>query len=165
MCSTELTTDWMEWLASQALAFDPTNFDPIAKRLDRAAWPASEWGDRWLVSPFWFDAKFLALSAVKTLRPRERAYYERFLEAKSQVLAPTFVIARRGEGDRLPIQNPKFAWHSPIGRDTPILWVDDFKIRPPRSTRSSPPAPRPAPVETLGANPAGRSDCPPRDPV
>lgn len=82
--------------------------------------------DRWVVSSFWFDSLFLALDALKTTRPRFPRYRARFLEARADVLPPTFVVARPQDREHLGIQDPRYAWHRPIGWDTPVLTVDDF---------------------------------------
>jgi 2-amino-4-hydroxy-6-hydroxymethyldihydropteridine diphosphokinase len=84
-------------------------------------------GDGWLVSSFWFDALFLSLDSLKTTRPRYRRFLEQFLEARARVLAPTFVVARPQDRERLGIHDQRYAWQRPIGWDAPVLAVDDFE--------------------------------------
>jgi 2-amino-4-hydroxy-6-hydroxymethyldihydropteridine diphosphokinase len=82
--------------------------------------------ETWLVSHFWFDTLFLFLDSLKTPRPRFPRFREQFLEARSTAPPPTFVVARPVDRERFGIQDPRFAWHRPIGWDTPVLEVDDF---------------------------------------
>jgi hypothetical protein len=83
--------------------------------------------ESWLVSPFWFDAVFLSHDSLKSSRPRCLRYREQFLEARSRILPPTFVVARTSDLAKFAIQDPRFEWFRPIGWDTPVLEVDDFE--------------------------------------
>lgn len=96
--------------------------------LDREAWTAARWGDRWLVSHFWFDATVLSLSTFKTARPTTRllAFLDRVKDIRSRLVRPTFVIARPEDCKHLGTHDPKLLWQWPVGQDTPILRVDDF---------------------------------------
>jgi 2-amino-4-hydroxy-6-hydroxymethyldihydropteridine diphosphokinase len=94
--------------------------------LDPAFWSASDWGDRWLVSHFWFDALYLSLGTAKGVRPQFARLTERFLEARARVLPPTFVVARPSDCERLGLHAPQDPRPTPIGRDTPVLRVEDF---------------------------------------
>ena len=80
----------------------------------------------WLVSHFWFDVEFLTLDSLKAARPRFTRFYEEFLEARSNLLPPTFVVARPVDLERMGLRDHRCDWQWPIGRDTPILEVKDF---------------------------------------
>lgn len=83
-------------------------------------WTPERSGDGWLVSDFWFDAGFAALDAEVAAHPGLR---ERFLEARRQVLAPTFAVAARGARRLFSRGSP--AWRGAPGLgDVPILEVD-----------------------------------------
>lgn len=101
--------------------------DLLIHRLDSASWTPERWGDRWLVSPFWFDALYLWLTKSETSPPRSPGAGRRFLEARGRVLSPTFVIARPGDHKQLGLDNPQLSWRHPVGRETPILTVHDFE--------------------------------------
>jgi 2-amino-4-hydroxy-6-hydroxymethyldihydropteridine diphosphokinase len=58
-------------------------------RADR--WTAAEGGDRWLVSDFWFDHILQHDPSRVNLKPEEEVFLERFLQARRQVIEPTFV--------------------------------------------------------------------------
>jgi 2-amino-4-hydroxy-6-hydroxymethyldihydropteridine diphosphokinase len=60
-------------------------------RADR--WSPELWGDRWVVTDFWFDAIALrARSWLETDPSRWDDFRGRFLEARRTVLRPTFVV-------------------------------------------------------------------------
>jgi 2-amino-4-hydroxy-6-hydroxymethyldihydropteridine diphosphokinase len=100
----ELASDWLDAQACSALVPD----------------------DGWLVSHFWFDALFLSLDSLKSLRPRFPAFVSQFQEARRRVLSPTFVVAQAADCQRFRLLDPRYAWRRPIGWDTPVLVVDDF---------------------------------------
>jgi 2-amino-4-hydroxy-6-hydroxymethyldihydropteridine diphosphokinase len=94
--------------------------------LDVASCAALVAGDGWLVSHFWFDALFLSLDSLKSLRPRFPGFVRLFLEARRRVYPPTFVVARTADLPRLGLHDPRYAWRRPIGWDTPVVAVDDL---------------------------------------
>ena len=95
--------------------------------LDPPACAALVSDDGWLVSHFWFDALFLSLDSLKSLRPRFPAFVSRFLEARRNVLPPTFVVARPADCNRLGLRDARYSWRRPIGWDAPVLVVDEFE--------------------------------------
>jgi 2-amino-4-hydroxy-6-hydroxymethyldihydropteridine diphosphokinase len=106
--------------------FAPLPPSVIAHWLDAKAFSSTVETQTWLVSRFWFDTTFLALDSLKTARPRFSRFRHQFLEERSRVLAPTFVVARLQDREGLGLQDSRFQWFRPIGWDTPILEVEDF---------------------------------------
>jgi 2-amino-4-hydroxy-6-hydroxymethyldihydropteridine diphosphokinase len=104
-----------------ALLAKPELLDLVVRLMVVDRWSGSEERDRWLVSDFWFDQFFLSLDTLRTSRPRFPLFRERFLEARSQVIAPTFVVALPEQVRRLRLRDPQRSWQRPIGWDTPIL--------------------------------------------
>ena len=102
-------------------------FEHAARWLQRDSWSAAAWGDRWVVSSFWFDGFYLPFDTSKTARARSLPFFERLLEARRQALPPTFVVARRQDRERFGLSDPDLAWQAPLGRDTPIVWVNDYQ--------------------------------------
>ena len=122
----QVTGSGAPWDVVRAMTTDPPD-DVVCRRLApvEAAALVPEGG--WLATDFWFDARFLALDSLKSARPRLPRFRERFLEARAGVLPPTFVVARPEDVNRLGLFDETYAWQRPIGRDAPILVVDDFQ--------------------------------------
>ena len=100
-----------------------------ARELRADRWTTDLWGDRWVITDFWFDDLFPLARARTGDRDRDaQAMTGRFYAARREVLEPTFVV--------LTSRNP---WHSaseplavwarrthpdaPVGCETPILRV------------------------------------------
>jgi 2-amino-4-hydroxy-6-hydroxymethyldihydropteridine diphosphokinase len=87
-------------------------------------WPARDWGQAWVTSHFWFDAFYLSMDSLKSGRPRNLAFKEQFLEAREEVIQPTFVVASPKDAQRLGLRDKSLEWQRPIGWDTPLLVTD-----------------------------------------
>jgi hypothetical protein len=100
--------DWYAILEQKAREFD----------LDR--WSAGLWGDRWIVSDFWFDGMF---RDAESRVPDPEGWRERFLEVRARVLRPTFVVATNPYTySQLRGWISRNLKRTPVGRDVPILW-------------------------------------------
>lgn len=107
-------------------SLEGNDFSHVSGWLDAEACASLVPADGWLVSHFWFDTLFPGLDSLKTLRPRHRRDVEEFLETRSRVLQPTFVVARPTDVERFGIQDPRYAWRRPVGWDSPVVLVADF---------------------------------------
>lgn len=73
--------------------------EQTAAELRRDRWSDALWGDRWVVTDFWFDGLFRrACDAIPTSDfPR---FHGRFLELQPTVITPTFLVLDRRPGPR-----------------------------------------------------------------
>ena len=121
----DVSTEWAETLRPNLAELFPINFGHVVRRLERELESAVEGDDRWRISPFWFDAHYLSMDSIKSARPRCLPFLERFLATRASVLRPTFVAATRDQVRRLGLDDPRLGWQYPVGRDTPVVVVDD----------------------------------------
>jgi 2-amino-4-hydroxy-6-hydroxymethyldihydropteridine diphosphokinase len=107
------------------LLADP-DWDSLAEQkrieLDAERWAAEVWGDRWIVTDFWFDRVYRdALARID--ESGADAWRTRFLQARSEVLQPTFLVATHAYTYwQLRLWLDRNRELSPIGREVPILW-------------------------------------------
>jgi 2-amino-4-hydroxy-6-hydroxymethyldihydropteridine diphosphokinase len=94
-------------------------FKQLCQELDVERWPVQRWGDRWIVSDFWFDDIGRLILSAANHGPELQ---DQFLEARGRVLAPTFVVAPLGWAKSLS-RLPGGFFRPPLG-DVPVLEVD-----------------------------------------
>ena len=107
-------TDWNAVLEQKAREFD-----------------ARRWsGERWVVTPFWFD--LIDRDASQNVSdPLE--WRERFLQGRDQVIRPTFLVATNAYTYwQLRLWLELNRDKDPIGRDVPLFWPrPDEPLTPP----------------------------------
>ena len=94
--------------------------------MSTGTFPTTTLDESWIVSHYWSDVSFLMQKSLKSVLPRRTRYFEAFLDQRSRAWAPTFVVARPIDCERLGLKDSRFEWQRPVGRDTPILEVKDF---------------------------------------
>ena len=99
--------------------------EQVATELRRDRWSEDDWGDRWVVTDFWFDRIYL--TARSSTAPSEfGSFHQRFLELRPQVIAPTMLVLDR----RIQIAevqgyfDDEYSPFPKIGRAVPTLRPD-----------------------------------------
>jgi 2-amino-4-hydroxy-6-hydroxymethyldihydropteridine diphosphokinase len=94
--------------------------DEKAREYEASRWSADIWGDRWVVSDFWFDR--LVRDASHRLDGEERdRWRERFAERKSCVIRPTFLVAPPYSLSQIRLWSELNPDDPLGGRDVPVL--------------------------------------------
>ncbi len=80
---------WQESVADYSRLLEQT-----ATELRRDRWDEEYWGDRWVVTDFWFD---WIHGMVRSVVPPSvfTSFHDRFLELRPQVIAPTMLVLDR----------------------------------------------------------------------
>jgi 2-amino-4-hydroxy-6-hydroxymethyldihydropteridine diphosphokinase len=90
-------------------------------RADR--WSAEIWGDRWIVTDFWFDQIYRD-ALFRMDQTEADAWRERFLQARAEVLPPTFLVATHAYTySQLRLWLERNRSSDPIGQEVPILYA------------------------------------------
>ena len=103
----------------------PDRFERTARELRADRWSPSRWGDRWVITDYWFDR--LYLDHLEDAGPaRIDDVRGRFLSARSMVLQPTFVVStRRPIAHVIPADEGAEQGDVPIGPEAPTLLVTE----------------------------------------
>jgi 2-amino-4-hydroxy-6-hydroxymethyldihydropteridine diphosphokinase len=101
-----------------------TAFDRLCLDLNRERWSSDAAGGSWVVSDVWFDAAYHGLKHVYSVNPVDNPqgeFLHQFLDARSKVIAPTFVVAPHSS--RQIFSRAGGHWPPPLG-DVPILEIN-----------------------------------------
>jgi hypothetical protein len=80
----------------------------------------------WLVSTSWMGATPARSFGLRSLQPCHTGDFGRFVALREKLPAPTFVVATREDAERLGHWDDSPGNDPPIGRDTPMLIVEDY---------------------------------------
>ena len=93
------------------------------RRADR--WSVDLWGDRWVVSDFWFDHLFQVGRVQLESDEQWQAFKDRFREARSRIIEPTFVAIDTGAREDLVQFERDYPSEDHPGMGVPLLRLDN----------------------------------------